>query len=52
MKSGDRVICKGRGEAVILHVYEDSVSVLFLKNGMYNPEFFSKKDVEVINEPG
>ena len=52
MKTGDRVICKGRGEAVILHVYEKTVSVLMLKTGMYNPEFFPKEDVEVINEPG
>ncbi len=50
MKVGDTVICKNRGKAVIIEVYEKSVSVLFLKTGMYNPEIYYKNEVKVIHE--
>ena len=51
MKIGDIVYCKNRGKAVIINIENNkTVSVLFLRPGMYNPEIIEKEDLEVIHE--
>ena len=52
MKIGDIVYCKSRGKAVIINIENNkkTVSVLFLRPGMYNPEIVEKEDLEVIHD--
>lgn len=54
MKVGDKVFCKNRGKAVILHLDDKNTNatILFLKIGMYNPEIVDYKELEKINESG
>ena len=51
MKSGDIVRhCKNNKEGVIILIIGDFAEVFLTKNGMYKPEAYNLKDLEVANE--
>lgn len=50
MKVGDIVVCKNKKEAVLIDVNEEWATVVFLSPGMYKPETFQIKDLELLSE--